>query len=116
MSKGDAPGAPQYTLEEMKAIVEEAHKLGHRIAAHAHGAESIRDAILAGVDSVEHASLIDEEGLRLAKEHGTFLVFDIYNDDYILQEGEKTGMLPESMRKNAPSVASRRLRISVRLS
>lgn len=99
MSKGDTPGAPQYTLEEMKAIVDEAHKLGRRVAAHAHGAQSIRDAILAGVDSVEHASLIDEEGLRLAKEHGTFLVFDIYNDDYILQEGAKTGMLPESIEK-----------------
>jgi imidazolonepropionase-like amidohydrolase len=99
LSKGDEPGAQQYTLEEMKAIVEEAHKLGRRVAAHAHGASSIRDAILAGVDSVEHASLIDAEGIRLAREKGTWLVMDIYNDDYILQEGAKAGMLPESLAK-----------------
>jgi imidazolonepropionase-like amidohydrolase len=99
LSKGDEPGAQQYTLEEMKAIVDEAHKLGRRVAAHAHGASSIRDAILAGVDSVEHASLIDDEGIRLAREHGTYLVMDIYNDDFILQEGAAAGMLPESLAK-----------------
>jgi imidazolonepropionase-like amidohydrolase len=99
LSKGDTPGAPQYTLEEMQAIVQEAHKLGRKVAAHAHGTISIRDAIIAGVDSIEHASLIDDEGIRLAKERGTYLVMDIYNDDYILQEGEKVGILPESMDK-----------------
>ena len=99
LSKGDQPGTPQYTLEEMKAIAEEAHKLGRKVAAHAHGAESIKDAIRAGIDSVEHCSLIDDEGIRLAREHGTFLVFDIYNDDYILQMGPKVGMLPESIEK-----------------
>ncbi|GAB2878065.1 amidohydrolase family protein [Pseudoduganella ginsengisoli] len=99
LSKGDEPGAQQYTLEEMKAIVEEAHKLGRRVAAHAHGASSIRDAILAGVDSVEHASMIDDEGIKLARDKGTWLVMDIYNDDFILQEGEKAGMLPEAIEK-----------------
>jgi imidazolonepropionase-like amidohydrolase len=99
LSKGDEAGAQQLTLEEMKAIVEEAHKLGRRVAAHAHGASSIRDAILAGVDSVEHASLIDDEGIRLAREKGTYIVMDIYNDDFILQEGAKAGMLPESLEK-----------------
>jgi len=99
LSKGDQPGTPQYTLEELKAIVEEAHKLGRKVAAHAHGTQSIKDAILAGVDSIEHASLIDDEGIRLAKEHGTFLVMDIYNDDFILQEGARVGMLPESLEK-----------------
>ena len=99
LSKGDEPGAQQYTLEEMKAIVEEAHKLGRKVAAHAHGTSSIRDAILAGVDSIEHASLIDDEGIKLARERGTWLSMDIYNDDYILQEGEKAGMLPEALRK-----------------
>jgi imidazolonepropionase-like amidohydrolase len=99
LSKGDEPGAQQYTLEEMKAIVDEAHKLGRKVAAHAHGTSSIRDAILAGVDSVEHASLIDDEGIKLARERGTFLVMDIYNDDFILQEGAKVGMLPESLEK-----------------
>src|SRR5229473_3503034 len=99
LSKGDQPGTPQYTLEEMQAIAEEAHKLGRKVAAHAHGTQSIKDAIRAGIDSIEHSSLIDDEGIALAKQHGTFLVFDIYNDDFILQEGAKAGMLPESIEK-----------------
>ena len=99
LSKGDQPGTPQYTLEEMQAIAEEAHKLGRKVAAHAHGTQSIKDAIRAGIDSIEHSSLIDDEGIALAKQRGTFLVFDIYNDDYILQEGAKAGMLPESIEK-----------------
>jgi imidazolonepropionase-like amidohydrolase len=99
LSRGDQPGTPQYSPEEMKAIVEEAHRLGRKVAAHAHGTQSIKEAILAGVDSIEHASLIDDEGVRLAKEHGTFLVMDIYNDDFILQQGLKVGMLPESIEK-----------------
>ncbi len=99
LSKGDQPGTPQYTLEELQAIADEAHKLGRKVAAHAHGTQSIKDAIRAGIDSIEHSSLIDDEGIALAKQHGTFLVFDIYNDDYILQEGQKAGMLPESIEK-----------------
>jgi imidazolonepropionase-like amidohydrolase len=99
LSKGDQPGTPQYTLEEMQAIAEEAHKLGRKVAAHAHGTQSIKDAIRAGIDSIEHSSLIDDEGIALAKQHGTYLVFDIYNDDFILQEGAKAGMLPESIEK-----------------
>ncbi len=99
LSKGDLPGTPQYTLEEMQAIAEEAHKLGRKVAAHAHGTQSIKDAIRAGIDSIEHSSLIDDEGIALAKQRGTYLVFDIYNDDYILQMGAKVGMLPESIEK-----------------
>jgi imidazolonepropionase-like amidohydrolase len=99
LSKGDQPGTPQYTLEEMQAIAEEAHKLGRKVAAHAHGTQSIKEAIRAGIDSIEHSSLIDDEGIALAKQHGTYLVFDIYNDDFILQEGAKAGMLPESIEK-----------------
>ena len=99
LSKGDQPGTPQYTLEELTAIVEEAHKLGRKVAAHAHGTQSIKDSIRAGIDTIEHSSLIDEEGIALAKQHGTYLDFDIYNDDYILQEGAKAGMLPESIEK-----------------
>lgn len=99
LSKGDQPGTAQYTLEELQAIVAEAHKLERKVAAHAHGAQSIKDAIRAGVDSVEHCSFIDDEGIALSKQHGTFLVFDIYNDDYILQEGVKAGMLPEAIEK-----------------
>jgi imidazolonepropionase-like amidohydrolase len=99
LSKGDLPGTPQYTTEEMQAIALEAHKLGRRVAAHAHGTQSIKDAIRSGIDSIEHSSLIDDEGIALAKEHGTYLVFDIYNDDYILSEGAKAGMLAESIEK-----------------
>jgi imidazolonepropionase-like amidohydrolase len=83
----------------MQAIADEAHKLGRKVAAHAHGTQSIKDAIRAGIDSIEHSSLIDDEGIALAKQHGTFLVFDIYNDDFILREGAKNGMLPESIEK-----------------
>ena len=83
----------------MRAIALEAHKLGRKVAAHAHGTQAIKDAINAGIDSIEHSSLIDDEGIQLAKQHGTYLVFDIYNDDYILSEGTKAGMLPESIEK-----------------
>ncbi|HEX7062164.1 MAG TPA: amidohydrolase family protein [Woeseiaceae bacterium] len=99
LSKGDSVGGQQYTPEEMSAIVEEAHRHGRKVAAHAHGTEGIKDAILAGVDSIEHSSLIDEEGINLAKAHGTFLVMDIYNDTYILEHGAEVGMLPESLEK-----------------
>jgi imidazolonepropionase-like amidohydrolase len=99
LSKGDQPGTPQYTLEELTAIAEEAHKLGRKVAAHAHGTQSIKDAIHAGIDSIEHSSLIDDEGIALAKQHGTYLVFDIYNDDFILAQGARVGMLPESIEK-----------------
>jgi len=99
LSKGDQPGTPQYSFEELQAIAAEAHKLGRKVAAHAHGTQSIKDAINAGIDSIEHSSLIDDEGIALAKQHGTYLDFDIYNDDFILQEGAKAGMLPESIEK-----------------
>ncbi len=99
LSKGDTPGAQQYTLEEMKAIVDEAHMHGRKVAAHAHGTAGIKAAILAGVDSIEHASILDDEAIKLAKAHGTWFSMDIYNDDYILSEGIKNGMLPESIEK-----------------
>ena len=99
LSKGDSVGGQQYTLEEMQALVDEAHQHERKVAAHAHGAEGIKTAIIAGVDSIEHGSLIDDEGIRLAKEHGTFLVMDIYNDTFILEHGAEVGMLPESLEK-----------------
>jgi imidazolonepropionase-like amidohydrolase len=95
LSNEASVGAPQYSQEEMNAIVEEAHRWGKRVAAHAHGAEAIKMAIRAGVDSVEHCSFIDDEGLKLARQHGTWLVFDVYNDDYILSEYAKLGV-PEA--------------------
>jgi imidazolonepropionase-like amidohydrolase len=99
LSKGDSPGAPQYTPEELKAAADEAHMAGRKIAAHAHGTQGIKNAILAGIDSVEHASLIDDEGIRLAKEHGTYLVMDIYNDDYILGKAKEFGLPQENIDK-----------------
>jgi imidazolonepropionase-like amidohydrolase len=70
----------------MNAAVQEAAMWGRKVAAHAHGAEAIKRAVRAGVASIEHGSLLDDEGIRLLKEHGTFLVADVYNDDYILAE------------------------------
>ncbi len=99
MTKGDLPGTLEYTVEKIKAITDEAHKLGRKVAAHAHGAQAIKNAMIGGGDSVEHASVIDAEGIELAKQHGTYLVFDIYNDDFIIQEGIKVGMLEESVEK-----------------
>lgn len=99
LSKGTKVGVQQYSLEEMKMIVEEAHRRGITVAAHAHGTDGIKDAIRAGVDSVEHSSFIDDEGIRLAKKNGTVLSMDIYNTEYILGEGEKAGILEESLAK-----------------
>ncbi len=99
LSKGDNPGAPSYTFEELKAAAEEAHMAGRKIAAHAHGTQGIKNAILAGIDSIEHSSLIDDEGIRLAKEHGTYLVMDIYNDDYILTKAVEFGLPQENVDK-----------------
>ncbi len=99
LSKGTKVGAPQYTLEELTALVEEAHSHGRKVASHAHGTEGILNAIKAGADTIEHSSFIDDEGIRLAKEKGTFLSMDIYNTEYILGEGEKAGILQESLDK-----------------
>jgi imidazolonepropionase-like amidohydrolase len=99
LSKGDSPGAPQFTPEELKAAADEAHMAGRKIAAHAHGTQGIKNAILAGIDSIEHASLIDDEGIRLAKEHGVYLVMDIYNDDYILGKAIEFGLPNENVEK-----------------
>ncbi len=84
-------GAPQFTQEEMNAIVNEANLHGIKTCAHAHGTEAIKMAVKAGVASIEHGSLIDDEGIRLMKERGTYLSADIYNDDYILSEYTKLG-------------------------
>lgn len=99
LSKGTEVGARQFTLEEMQAIVDEAQTHGMRVAAHAHGAEGILFAIRAGVDSIEHASLIDADGIALAIERGTFLTMDIYSTEYLVAEGESVGFLPELIEK-----------------
>jgi len=95
MSQGDQPGAEQLTYEEMKMAVDEAHRANRKVAAHAHGTQGIKDAVRAGVDSIEHGSLIDDEGIQMMKERGTYLVADIYNDDYILGMAQQFG-LPEA--------------------
>ncbi|MEK7724254.1 MAG: amidohydrolase family protein [Acidobacteriota bacterium] len=84
-------GVPKYSQEEMNALVEESRMLGVKVAAHSHGTEAIKMAIKAGVSSIEHGSLIDDEGIRLMKERGTYLVADIYVTDYILSEYAKLG-------------------------
>jgi imidazolonepropionase-like amidohydrolase len=98
-SMGDSVGAEQLSFEEMKAIAEEAHMLGLKVAAHAHGDEGIRDAILAGIDTIEHASLASDATIALAKQHGTWFDMDIYNDDYILAAGTSNGTEQESLDK-----------------
>ena len=99
LSRGDAPGAPQYTVQELRAAVEEAHAAGRKVAAHAHGAQGIKNAVQAGVDSIEHGSLIDDEGINLMKEQGVWLVADIYNDDYLLGKAIEFNLPQESIDK-----------------
>lgn len=99
-SKGTQVGAQQYTYEEVAALVDEAHMHGRRVAVHAHGANGIKTALKAGVDTIEHASLIDQEGLELAKKNGAWLSMDIYNTEYTQSEGPKRGELEEFLRKD----------------
>ncbi|HVP35284.1 MAG TPA: amidohydrolase family protein [Steroidobacteraceae bacterium] len=99
LSKTDSVGAQQLSLEEIRAIVEEAHRLGLRVAVHAHGTAGINDALRAGVDTIEHASLADAESFKLAKEHGAWFDMDIYDDDYIMSEGTRNGVFAESLEK-----------------
>jgi len=108
LSKGTDPGARQITFEELQAIVDEAHTLGMQVAAHAHGTEGILFAIRAGVDSIEHSSLIDDEGLNLAKQKGTFLSINAYTPVFMRDHGESLGIPMDSL-KRARDMAERRL-------
>jgi imidazolonepropionase-like amidohydrolase len=99
LSEGTSVGAQQYTQAEMNALVEEAHMLGMKVAAHAHGTSGIKAAIRAGVDTIEHGSLADAEGIEMAKKAGTWFSMDIYNDDYILAEGAKNGLSEANLAK-----------------
>ena len=103
LSEEESVGAPQFTQEEMNAIVDEAKMWGRKTCAHAHGTEAIKMAVKAGVASIEHGSLIDAEGIELMKQHGIYLVADIYNDDYILSEYAKLGF-PEKILNKERSI------------
>jgi len=99
LSEEESVGAPQFSLEEMKALVDEAAMWHRKVMAHAHGAEGIKRAIQAGVASIDHGSFIDAEGIRMLKERGVFLVADVYNDDYILAEYARLGFPPNILEK-----------------
>lgn len=99
-SRNTEPGQQQLSETELRAIADEAHMWGLKVAAHAHGTSGIKAAIRAGIDTIEHASLIDAEGIRLAKERGTVLAMDIYNTEYTQAEGRKNGVLEDNLRKD----------------
>jgi imidazolonepropionase-like amidohydrolase len=99
-SRNTEPGQQQLSEEELRAIADEAHQWGLKVAAHAHGAAGIKAAIRAGIDTIEHSSLIDAEGIRLAKERGTWLAMDIFNTEYTQAEGAKNGVLEDNLRKD----------------
>jgi imidazolonepropionase-like amidohydrolase len=99
LTEEESVGAPQFTQEEMNAIVEEAHLWGKKACAHAHGTEAIKMAVRAGVASVEHGSMLDDEAIRMMKERGTYLVADIYNDDYIRAEYARLGFPDKIIQK-----------------
>lgn len=112
LSLGDNPQHSQFTLEEMKAIVADAHRLGRKVAAHAHGAEGIRWAAEAGVDSVEHGSYIDDAGIAAMKEHGTYLVPTLYLGDWMMENAETIHMPPPLMAKAKEVIPAARKNIA----
>ena len=113
LSEGDAVGATQYTFEELKAMVDEASKLERKVAAHAHGTEGIKIAVRAGVSSIEHGSFLDEEGARLMKQHGTFLVPTLSAAEAV-ERAAKTGVL-KGLRAEKALAAAAAVRHAIRL-
>src|SRR5205809_7817567 len=104
LSKGDDPNASQYTLEEMRAIVADAHRLGRRVAAHAHGAEGVRWASEAGVDSVEHGHLTDDAAIATLKKNGTYLVPTLILGEYMEKNLD---------RSDVPEYSKQKLRVAI---
>ncbi len=99
-SRNTEPGQQQVSETELRAIADEAHQWGLKAAAHAHGADGIKAAIRAGIDTIEHASLVDDEGIKLAVQRGTWFSMDIFNTDYTQAEGAKNGVLEDNLRKD----------------
>ena len=112
LSHGDNPQASQYTLEEMKAIVADAHRLGRKVAAHAHGAQGILWASQAGVDSIEHGSYIDDAAIAEMKKDGTYLVPTLYLADWFLEHAEQVHVPPEMIAKGRTVMAAARKNIA----
>jgi imidazolonepropionase-like amidohydrolase len=108
LTAGTTPGAPEYDEDELRAAVDEASKAGRYAIAHAHGAEGIHRAVRAGVRSIEHGSYLDAEGIRLMREHGTWLVADVYNGTYIEEVGRRDGWPEEILRKNEETTGTQR--------
>lgn len=92
LAHGSNPKSQEYTLEELQAAVQEANKFGLKVAAHAHSANGIKDAVRAGVSSIEHGTYLDDEGIALMKQNGTYLVADLWNEEFIQNEGKANGM------------------------
>src|SRR3989442_2744675 len=108
LAKGDDPNASQYTLEEMKAIVAEAHRLGRRVAAHAHGAEGVRWASEAGVDSIEHGHLMDDAAVATLKKNGTYLVPTLFLGEYMEKNMDRSDVPEYSKQKMRDVIAAMR--------
>jgi imidazolonepropionase-like amidohydrolase len=109
LTRGTAPGAPEFSEDEIRAAVEEAALYGTFVAAHAHGSEGIKRAVRAGARSIEHGSLIDDEAIELMAERGTYLVADIFCGDYIAEEGHRRGWPEEILRKNEDTTDAQRV-------
>ena len=108
LTRGTEPGVSEYTEDEIRAAVETAAQYGTYVAAHAHGAEGIKRAVRAGVRSIEHGSLLDDEGIALMRARGAWLVADVYNGDYIATEGKRQGWPAEFLRKNDETTETQR--------
>lgn len=112
LSLGDDPKASQYTLDEMKAIVTEAHRLGRKVAAHAHGGDGIKLAVMAGVDSIEHGTYIDDEAVKMMKERGTYLVPTLYLGDWFLENYQRMGVPAQMAAKGKEVMPAARINIA----
>jgi imidazolonepropionase-like amidohydrolase len=108
LAPGTTPGAPEFTQDEIRAAVDEAALYSTVVAAHAHGAEGIKRAVRAGVRSIEHGSLADDESLKLMAEHGTYFVADVYNGDWIEETGRASGWPAATLQKNTDTTQTQR--------